>query len=154
MWLGDNWQRLIPFILVNTIHYPLILKNNIYYSSKWVPPPFFHSDTSPVFCHVLIHSFDKTHVLVVTVELIWLVLLNILSFNFVPIPNEFRLAKFRISYVKCPAVVLTNHISYTAFLLNIRCAVQSGYVPDSCSCMSPMTVYLRHLFLFVLLEYC
>ena len=45
---------------------------------------FFHSDTNPVFGQVLIHSFDKTHALVVTVELIWLLLLNIPSFNFVP----------------------------------------------------------------------
>ena len=48
-------------------------------------------DTNPVFGHVLIHPFDKTHVLVVTVELIWLLLLNILSFNFVPMPNKFLL---------------------------------------------------------------
>ena len=32
----------------------------------------FHLDTNPVLGHVLIHSVDKTHVLVVTVELIWL----------------------------------------------------------------------------------
>ena len=84
-------QRLIAFILVNKIQYPRTLKNSIYYSSKRVPPSFFHSNTNPVFCHVLIHSFDKTHVLVVTVELIWLLLLNILSFNFVPMPNKFLL---------------------------------------------------------------
>ena len=76
------------FILRNTIQYPRTLKNNIYYWSKRVPPPLFHSDTNPVFCHVLIHSFDKTHVLVVTVKLIWLLLLNILSFNFIPMPNK------------------------------------------------------------------
>ena len=46
-------------------------------------------DTNPVFGHVLIHSFDKTHALVITMELIWLLLLNILSFNFVPTPNKF-----------------------------------------------------------------
>ena len=39
----------------------------------------------------VIHSFDKTHVLVVTMELIWLLLLNILSFNFVPMSNKFQL---------------------------------------------------------------
>ena len=79
------------FILVNTVQYPRTLKNNSYLSKKRVPPPFFHSDTNPVFGHVLIHSFDKTHVLVVTVELIWLLLLNILSLNFVPMPNKFML---------------------------------------------------------------
>ena len=44
-----------------------------------------------MFRHVLIHSFGLTHVLVVTVELLWLFLLNILSFNFVPTPNKFML---------------------------------------------------------------
>ena len=40
---------------------------------------------------VLSYSFDKTHVIVVTVELIWLLLLNILSLNFVPKLNKFLL---------------------------------------------------------------
>ena len=135
-------QRLITFILLNTIQYPRTLKNSIYHSSKRVPPPFFHSDTNPVFCHILIHSFDKIHVLVVTVELIWLLLLNILSL------------RFRRSYVKRPAVVLISNISYTAFLLDMRCVVQIGYVPIFCSCFSPMIVYLCNLFLFLLLECC
>ena len=63
----------------------------MYYSNKRVPPPFFHLHNNPVSGYVLIHSFDKTHVLVVTVELIWLLLLNILSFNFVPTSNKFLL---------------------------------------------------------------
>ena len=75
-------QILIAF---NAIQYPRTLKNNIYYSSKRVPPLSFESDINPVFCHVLIHSFDKTHFLVVTVEL------NILSFNFAPMPSKFLL---------------------------------------------------------------
>ena len=58
-----------------------------------------------------------------------------------------RLARFRRSYVNRPGVVLTNHISYTAFLLHVRCAVQSGRVPFFCSCLSPMIVHLRDLFL-------
>ena len=65
-----------------------------------------------------------------------------------------RLAGLRRSYVKCPAVVLTSHTSYTAFLFDLRCAVQSGYVPNFCSCSSPMIVYLRNLYLFLLLECC
>ena len=44
-----------------------------------------------MFGHVLIQSYDKTHALVVTVELIWLLLLNILSFNFAPTSNKFLL---------------------------------------------------------------
>ena len=49
---------------------PYTQTNNIYYSNKRGPPPFFHSDTSPVLGHVLVHSVDKTNVQVVTVELI------------------------------------------------------------------------------------
>ena len=79
-----------------------------------------------MFGHVLIHSFDKTHVLVVT--LIGLLLLNILSFNFVE-QISVMLARFRRSYVKRTAVVLTSHTSYTAFLLDECCVVQSGYGP-------------------------
>ena len=36
----------------------------------------------------MIHSVDKTHVLVATMELIWSLFLNTLSFNFVPRPNK------------------------------------------------------------------
>ena len=85
-------QRLIAFIFVNTVQYTRTLKRNIYHSNKRVPPPFFHSYINLVFAHVLIHYFDKTHVLVVTVELIWLLLLNMLSFNVFPKPNEFLLS--------------------------------------------------------------
>ena len=141
-------QRLIVFILVNTIQYPCTLKSNIYHSNKRGPPPCFHLDTNPVLGHALIHSVDKTHVLFVTVELIWLLFLNILSFNFVPTPSKcLRLKRFRKSYVNRPDVVLTNHTSYTAFLLDVRCAVQCGHVPFSCSCWSPLLGHLCNLFL-------
>ena len=112
-------QRLIGFIFINTIQYPCALMKTMYYSKKWEPPTFFNSDTNPVLGHVLAHSVDKTHVLVVAVELIWL-FLNIHPFNFVPIPNKsLRFTRLRRSYVNCPAVVLINHCqSYTAFLQN------------------------------------
>ena len=110
--------------------------------------PFFHLDTNPVLGHILILSVDKTHVLVVTVELIWLLFLNILSFNFAPTPNKFlRLKRFRKSYVNRPDVALTNHTSYTAFLLDVSYAVQCGHVPFFCSCFSQVLVHLRNLFL-------
>ena len=85
-------QRLIAFILVDTIQYPCTLQNNIYHSNKRIPPTFFNSDTNPVCGHLLIHSFGKNPSLVVTVELIWLLLLNILSFNFIPTTNKFLLS--------------------------------------------------------------
>ena len=49
---------------------PTTLKNNIYHSNKRGPPPFFHSDTSPVLGQVLVYSIDKIHILVATVKLI------------------------------------------------------------------------------------
>ena len=40
-----------------------------------------------------------------------------------------RVARFRRSYVKSAAVVLNNDPSYTAFLLDVRCALQGVHVP-------------------------
>ena len=73
--------------------------------------------------HVLVQSVDKIHVLVVTVQLIWLLFLKTFSFNLVPTPNKyFRFARFRRSYVNHAAVVSTNHCqSYTAFLHDVHC---------------------------------
>ena len=102
-------------------------------------------DTNPVFGHVMIHSFDKTHFLVVTMELIWLFFLNIFYFNFVLTPNKFliMLTRFRRSWVKHPFAILTSHTSYTAFLLDIRCAVQSDHAPF----LQPFVPNLCNLFL-------
>ena len=104
------------------MQYSRTLTINIYHSNKWGPPLFLHLDTNPVIGHALVHSVDKTHVLVVTVELIWLLFLNILFFNFVPTPNKsLRFTRFRRSYANRAADVPTNHCqSYTAFLLGVR----------------------------------
>ena len=117
-------QRLIAFIFVIMIKYPRTLKNNIYRSKKQRPPPFFHLDTIPAIGHALVHSVDKTYVLLVTVDLIWLLFLNILSFNFVAAPRKsLKFTRFIRSYVNRPSVVLTNHCqSQTAFLLDVRCS--------------------------------
>ena len=129
------------------IHYPCTLRNNIYHSNKREPLTIFHSDTNPTLDHVLVHSVDRIHALVVTMELIWLLFLNMLSFNFLPTLNKsLRFTRFRGSYVNRPTVVLTNHCqSYVAFLLEKRCSKW----PHSffCSCWSPMIVCLRNLFL-------
>ena len=140
-------QRLIVFVFVNTIQYPYNLKNNIYHWSKRGLPPFFHSNTNPVLGHILGHSIDGTHVLVVIVESIWSLFLNMLSFNFVTTPNKsLRFTNFRRTYVNRPVVVLTNHCqSYPTFLLDVRCSKRSRYF--FCSCLSPMIVHLRNLFL-------
>ena len=101
----------------------------------------------PILGYTLVHSVDKIHVLVLTVELVWLLFLNMFFFNFVPTMNKsLRFTRFRRSYKNRSAVVLTNYCqSYTAFLLNVRCSKW----PRSffCSCLSPMIVHLRNLFL-------
>ena len=117
-------QRFIAFIFVNSMQYPHTLKNNTYHSNKQGPPLFLHLDTNPVIGHALVHSVEKTNVLDVTVDLIWLLFLNILSFNFVTTPRKsLRFRRFIRSYVNHPAVVLTNYCQcYIAFLLDVRCS--------------------------------
>ena len=128
-------QRLI------TLQYTCTLKSN-----KREPLPLFHLDTNPVFGHILIHSVVKTRVPVVTVELIWLLLLNIMSFDFVPTRNKFvRLKRFRKSYVNRINVVLTNPISYTeeqllfcqmcAMLFNVITFLFFAVVCPQCLCI-------------------
>ena len=109
------------FFIVNTMKYLRTLRNNIYHSNKRGTPIFFHLDTNPVLGHVLIHSVDKTHVLVVTVELICLLLLNILSFKFVPTPNK------QISTPCCCSN--QTHKLHCFSLDGRRCAIQSNPVP-------------------------
>ena len=99
----------------------------------------------PILGHVLVHSVDKTHVLVVTVELVGLLFLNTFSFNFAPTPNKpLGFTRFRRSYVNHPAVVLTNHCqSYTALCALFKVARFLFF----CSCLSPMIVHLHDLYL-------
>ena len=144
---NPNRQRLIVFILANTIQYPRTLKSKIYHSNKRGPPLFFHLDINPVLGRVLIHSVDKTHVLVEKGWLIWLLFLNILSFNFVPTPNKsLKLTRFTKSYVNHSAVFLNNRTSYTAFFS--RCAMFKVATFLFCSCLPPMLVDLRNLHFF------
>ena len=145
---SKSWrrQRLIAFVLANAIQYPRTLKNNIYHSNKRGPSLFFYSDTNSVLSHVLVHSVDKNHNLDVTVELILLLLLNILYFNFVPTPNKsLRSVSFRRSYVNSPAVILTNHCQSSTFLLDVRCSkwLRSFFW----SCLSLIIVHLRNVVL-------
>ena len=118
-----NWQHLFqkleeaetnPLHLFNTIQYPHTLKNNIYHSNKRGQRLIFHTGTSLTLCHVLVHSVDKTHVLVVTVGLIWLLFLNIQIFSYLT------------CYRSKPTIV--NVTLFFCFM----CAVQSG--DFFCSC--------------------
>ena len=88
---GNTAKRLssINYSAKTTHHHHHTGKNNIYHSKKRGPrPPFLYSDTNPELGHVLVHSVDKTHVPVNTVELIWLMFLDILFFNFMLTLNK------------------------------------------------------------------
>ena len=89
-------QRLIAFVLVNAIQYlnskiPHTLKNNIYHRKKRVPPPFLYHIS--ILCLVSIRYIllKKPMFWYGTVKVSWLLLLNILSFNFFPTLNKFLL---------------------------------------------------------------
>ena len=105
-------ETIITFISVDTIQKSLILWTNIDYSSKRRPPLFFHLDTSPRYGNSLVHSVNKTHILVVAVKLIWLFFLNILSFNFVQTPNKSK-------NVNCPVDVSSNRCDSSTDLCNL-----------------------------------
>ena len=95
----------------------------------------------------MVHSVEKTHALVVTVELIWLLFLNIFFFNFVPTPNKsLRFTRFRRSYVNCTAVALTNHCqSYTALLPDVCCSKWPRFF--FLQLFVPIEMHFRNLFL-------
>ena len=131
-------QRLIAFIFVNTTQYPRILKNNIYHSNERGPPPFFYPDTNPIIGHALVHSVDKTHDLVVTLELICLLFLNIFSFNTEKISQVHKIQK---KLCKPPCCCSNQPLSKLhCFLLDVHCSKWSRSFFYSCS--FPMIVYL------------
>ena len=84
-------------------------------------------------------------VLVVTVELIWLLFLNMLSFNFIQTSNKsLRFRKFRRSNVHHSVVVQTNRCqSCSAFLHDVCCP--KGPHSFFCGCLSPKIVHLSNL---------
>ena len=103
--------------------------------TKWGLPPFSHSDTNPVLGHFLVYGVDKTHVVVAIVGLIWLLLLNMVSFNFVQTPNK---------SLKPPCCCSDQ--SFTAFLLDVhysmwpRSLFLQLFVPNDSAFASPTFV--------------
>ena len=103
--------------------------SNIELLNKRGSPPYFHSDNNLVFGNALVHPFEKNTVQDVTVELIWLLFLKILSFNFLQtLSKSLRFRKFRRSNVHHFVVVQTNYFQVT-LLFYLMCAFQSVYVP-------------------------
>ena len=77
-----------------------------------------------MFGHAQIHYFDKTHVLLLSVELIWLLLLNNTFFQLCSKVEQIfvRLTRIRRSYVTCPLLILTSHTQTTQHFC-LMCAV-------------------------------
>ena len=130
------------------MQHPDILKNNINHLSKNGPPPFLHSDTNLVLRNVLVHSVERNHVLVVTGKLIWLLFLNILSFNYAQTTNKFlRFRKFRRSYMYTSLLSFkpTTMKCRLLFLLDAHCWKRPYSI--FCCCLSVTIVHWRNLFL-------
>ena len=115
------------------------LKKLIDHSSKRRPPLFFHLDNNTAFAHVLVHSVDKTHVLVVTVELIWLLFFNIISFS------KFQNIQKNLCKLSCSCS--NQSPSKLSCFFDLVCTVQSSHLPLFCSCLSPSIVHLLNLLL-------
>ena len=122
------------------MQYRRTLKNNIYHSNNRVPPPFFHTDNNPVLGHVLIHSFDKTHVLVVALEYTLSTLFQ---------SRTYFCQVYKIQKKLCKALCCHSNQPHKLHSVFAWCALHCSKLPRSffCSCLSPMIVYLYNLFL-------
>ena len=137
------------------IQHPCILKNNIQHQniehlSKRGPPPFFHSDTNLVLGNALVHPFEKNPFLVVTVELIWLLFLNMLSFNFIQTPD---LGYYLLGSENLEEAMYTALLSFKPTTVKVALFFLLGVHWPKCShnlfcgCLFPTIVHLRNLFL-------
>ena len=126
-----------------------ILKNSMNHLSKSGPPSFFHSDTNLVVGNVLVNSVEKSSCSqVVTDKLIWLLFLNILSFNYVQTTNKsLRFRKFRRSYTYTSLLSFkpATMICRLLFLLDAHCWKRRYSI--FCCCLSVTIVHLLNLFL-------
>ena len=126
-----------------------ILKNSMNHLSKRGPPSFFHSDTNLVVGNVLVHSVEKSSCSqVVTDKLIWLLFLNILSFNYVQTTNKsLRFRKFRRSYTYTSLLSFkpTTMKCRLLFLLDAHCSKRTYFI--FCCCFYVTIVHLRNIFL-------
>ena len=119
-----HWQHHFEKLEEAETHHPCLL-NTIQYNTHTpcrtastiqtnVPPRFFHSDTNPVFGHVLIHSFECSGCNS------GIDLVGALEYTFFQLCSNVEqisvtLARFRRSSVKRPAVVLTSHKLHSVF---------------------------------------
>ena len=114
-----------------------------------MPSWFFHTDSNLVFVHVLIQFFWQNPCPSCNSRIDLVVALEHNFFQLYANAEQISawLARFRRSYLKRRGVVLSSHTSYTVFLVDVCCAVQSGHVISFGSCLSTLILYLRNLFL-------
>ena len=108
---------------------------------------WYQPDTSPVLGHFLVHSINKAHALVITVELIWLLFLNTISLNFFQ-TNLLGSENLKIAiYIARLLLQPTNVNVALLFLLDVPCSDWSHSF--FCSCLSPIMCsgHLRNQFL-------
>ena len=127
------------------IQYTRTLNNNIHHSNKREPPPIFllkyqylATFCGPICWQNPYSGCNSGTDLIVVLE-------YIVFFIFFPTPNKsLRFTRSRRSYVNRTAVVLTKHCQ-SYFFLEVHCSKQ----PRSFfrSCLSPVIVHLRNLFL-------
>ena len=123
-------------------HPHILKKQQISFKQMGGPLLFFHSDTNPVLGHVLVYYVDKTHVLVATLKLNWLLFLDILCSNTQKVSLVHKIQK-----KLCKSPYCRSNQSFTAFSCWM-CSVQSGHVRFFfCCCFFPMIMNLRILFL-------
>ena len=123
-------QRLIAFILLNTIQHTRTLKSNICYSNKRVPLPFVIRILSCV--RPRSDSFfwqNPCSGCNSGIDLVVAVGYTFFQFCSNAEQTSARLVRLTRIYVKRAAVVLTSHTSYITFLLDVLCAVQRDHVP-------------------------
>ena len=104
----------------------------------------------PILCLETFWSIlsKKTHVLVVTGELIWLLFLNILSFNYVQTTNKsLRFRKFRRSYTYTSLLSFKPTTMKCRLILLLDAHCRKRLYSILCCCLPVTIVHLRNLFL-------
>ena len=134
-----NFWRTVYTIQGNGYNYHffiriLILCWAMFWSIHWVKSVQIRTRNNSVFGHFSSSdSVDKTYVLVVKVELIWLLFLNILYFNFF----QHQVQKIEKILFKSPCYCSNQPLSKLHCIFCLMCAVQSGKVPFFLQLLAP-----------------
>ena len=107
----------------------------------------FHSDTSHWLGSVPVHSVKKTYVLVVTVELIWLLFLNIVfPISFKRQTNILGLEDLEEAMYTTLLLFQPTIVKFALLFFCLMRDVQNCHSPFICGCLPLMIVHLHNLF--------